>query len=176
MSKERPQPPFRLTFEELVRMAQKSALEHGGHQPLLLVQGSNRVFAAELTDLPPTHRERSQWLFFLGFSMAQSPDFGQLEQVYFVSEAWMNHVDKEQADFMPPSQHPDRFEVLLISSLSGDGKHTQIATLTMQRDAAGKLVTLQPMERSEEEDQTAENSLLTAFIHGFAAGRGKTLS
>jgi hypothetical protein len=176
MSKERQPKPYRLTFEELVQVAKKAALERGGHQPLLLAQGSKRVFAAELADLPATHAERSRWLFFLGFDMAQTPDFGKLEQVYLVSEAWMSRVDNGQSAVVPPSQHPDRFEVLLISSLSGDGKHTQVATLRMQRDTAGTLTGLQEMERSNADDPTATSPLLAAFVHGFAAGRGEALN
>ena len=52
VSKERDRSPSHITIEEISRIAQETALEHGGHVPTLIAAGSKRAFGGQIASLP----------------------------------------------------------------------------------------------------------------------------
>lgn len=79
-------------------------------------------------------------------------------------------------DDVPPSEHPQRKEVLIVSGLNVPHGKTHIRIYEMWRDEAGQLTDLSPFESDEPpEGAQADSPLLEAFVAGFnsAAGRGR---
>ena len=67
----------------------------------------------------------------------------------------------------PPSQAPDRKEVLVISSYEANTRHTRMVLYEMVRDEKGILRQLLPFSDTEGRDEQAESPLLEAFVYGF---------
>ena len=106
-------------------------------------------------------------MFTTGAVLAQSGEVGVLNQVFFITEAWMNRADDTEQPAIRPSQDPQRKEILLISSMNvPQGKQTW-AVMEMIRDQTGHLAELR--DHSFNEEGTGENRLLTAFVVGFTA-------
>jgi hypothetical protein len=172
VSKERPQPPKRLTFEEVTRQARETTLEHGGHVPMLIVEGSEQTVIVRIEDLASDSEGRRRQMFELGFTLAQKDLLGMLDQVFFICEAWMSQAtDKEGT--MPPSEDPKRKEIMLISHLDTRNNTDQVAVFEMIRTAHGKLKRLQELDR---QGMQINSPLLLVLIHGYAIGLLRGLS
>jgi hypothetical protein len=105
-----------LTFEEVVSQAREVTLEHGGHVPMLIAEGTEQSVVVRITEFDSTFDGCRQQMFELGFTLARKDMPELLDQVFFICEAWMNLVtDKKVA--VPPSQDPKRKEILFISHL-----------------------------------------------------------
>ena len=87
-------------------MAKEAALTHGGHVPVIIIEGGSRSVVGQLANLPRTHAGRLQVLFSVGTALAQSGDVATLRQVFFISEGWMSSAKKGAAIEAPPSQGP----------------------------------------------------------------------
>jgi hypothetical protein len=164
MNKERPQPPNRLTFEEVVRQAYEVTLEQGSHIPTVIAEGSEQSVVVRITELANTFEGRRQQMFELGFTLARKDLLGILDQVFFICEAWMNLATNKKAA-VPPSQDSKRKEILLISHLDTRKNVDQVAVFEMIRTTDGKLKRLQELER---EGMQVNSPLLLAFVHGYA--------
>ena len=68
----------------------------------------------------------------------------------------------------PPSQDPQRKEVLVISSYEADTRQTRMALFEMVRDEKGILRQLLPFSDTEGRDEQAESPLLEVFVYGFS--------
>ena len=171
MSPERAPGQFRL--EEVVRLAKETALEHGGHVPTLIAQGSTGSAVGPLYDLPPTHEERCQWMFSAGVTLARSRQVGVLQRVFFVCEGWMSYAAEDGTIQALPSQDPNRIEVLFVSSFEVEGQQTDLVLFEMVRDEAGQLTELKQLEQpSAAAGGYVDSPLLSAFAAGFRRATG----
>lgn len=174
-----PKPPERpspsLTLSSIVQTAKAIVLEHGGHVSTLIAEDDLQAIMIQIHDLQPTHEARAAQFFILGFTLALSGEVGVLQQAFFISEGWMSAAQLGKAPKVPPSQDPQRKEVLLVSQLDVSTEKSELVVIEMIRDAAGQLVNLedfQPSSEPREHDITVENPLLLAFVNGFLQGRG----
>jgi len=131
-------------FDEITRLAKESALKHGKHIPTLIVERSTQTVYTRFTQFPGPYEERAHRLFAAGYSLAEEGEVGNLKQVFFISEGWMSSGVAGKLPDVPPSQDPNRKEVLVISGLQVLGHKTTIRLLEILRNGAGKLIGLLP--------------------------------
>jgi hypothetical protein len=167
MQRERDPNPRSLTFEEVTRIAKETILKHGNHIPTLIADGSKRPVFTQIVDMEATPEGRVQQMFTTGFILARSGQVGVLNQVFFITEAWLSTATADELPEKRPSEDPQRKEVLLISSFKVSQRQQRSAVIEMVRDSSGKLVDLHEIEFGEESE--GENRLLTAFVVGFTA-------
>ena len=172
MNKEREQPPSGLTLEIVAQRVSESTLEHGGHQPTLMIEDTeNQLAILQFGNLPDTFAEREQQMFATGFALAQSGSIGTLKQMFFVTEGWMSLMTGDKAPERRPSQDPDRQEVLLITQMDVHHRQQGLAIFEMIRDAAYEL---QALNRYSFEgavgEERMDSPLLDAFVWGYGAG------
>ena len=166
--------PGRYTIDEVVKIAQEVLLEHGNNVPTIIAEGEKGSAINQLLPFPQTHEGRRERLFIAGLMLAQSGRVGNLKQVFFVSDGWLSLVDETGPPQIPPSQDPDRIEVLQITLLEIEANHTDLVLFEMVRDAEEKLIELNPLEQpGVEEGGAVESPLLAAFVDGFGRGRTK---
>jgi hypothetical protein len=158
----------KITFQEIAEKAQQMTLEQGSHVPMLMVEGDKEVAVCHVAEIADTAEGRAGQMLMIGEMLAGSIDFGVLQQVLFVTEGWMSVVDDGKIPDTPPSQDPQRLEVLTVSGLDmGTGK-TQMQVFEMQRNDDGKLQSLDtPARLPQTETTEADSPLLTAFVIGF---------
>ena len=163
--------PYQFTLEGVIRLAKEVALEHGGHVPTLIVEGSDSSVIGQMADFPDTHEARRRWMFSAGFALAQSGQVGALKQIFFVSEGWMSLAAEDGTVEVPPSQDPDRKEVLFISTLKANERRTDLVLFEMVRDDEGRLTELKRLQQpGEEEKGYVDSPLLAEFVSGFRSG------
>lgn len=166
MTKPENRPP--LTLEEVVRMARESTLQHGGHLPLLMVEGDRKTAMLQIAEMAETHEGHAQQLFIAGLLLADSAKIGVLKQVFFITEGWLSVLEDGQRLDRPPSKDPNRLEVVTVSALDVTTGQTQLALLEMKRDDQGALRGLETYSGHTTGPETrAESPLLDAFVLGF---------
>jgi hypothetical protein len=169
--------PTGYSLDEVFRLAQETLLRQGSHAPTLVVLGDRGGLAAVIPELPDTHSGRCQSLKAAGLALAQTGKLGKLEQITFICEGWMSVYGNEGRTSLPPSQDPDRVEVLIIDSLRSASRELELAIFEMQRDSAGQLMGLRPLETlASSAGVHADSPLLDAFVQGFESGRRSTLN
>jgi hypothetical protein len=112
-------------------------------------------------------QERQRQMFQAGFALAQENALDVLRQVFHISEGWLSVGQPGKKPHYPPSQDPNRKEVLLVSRLNVGAAQNEIRVWEMLRDSAGKLTDLVEFQSGAGE---AANPLLDAFASGFAMG------
>ncbi len=171
MSQEREQPSVPLTLAAVVSLAVETTLRDGGHPPTLIADGSQQSAGLQLTALGATHEARAGQVFMAGYRLAKSGRVGTLKQTFLISEAWMSVAASDKPPSTPPSQDPQRKEILSIACLNVPEDELHLVVLEMVRDGTGDLVELKPFEPSQEQGIQAESPLLAAFVEGFRVGR-----
>lgn len=159
----------RLSLEEVAQFAKTVTLEDGYHRPTVIVEGALQVIATQLESIAPTHEGRAQQMYMLGAVLAERSDLGVLQQVFFITEAWMSIATKDNPPRILPSQDPQRKEILAVSRLTVQPPQTEMVIFEMQRDSANKLIQLEEIEKSSTSNNEAvtESPLLEAFAIGF---------
>lgn len=154
-----------LPFREVIRVAREVTLRDGYHRPTVIVDGSLNTIATQIDQLAPTHEGRAQQMFLLGAILAEQEEFGVLQQVFLITEAWMSVTTLENPVQARPSQDPNRKEILAVSRLQFEPLQTDIVVFEMQRNEKGNLVRLAQQAASEKVD-SAESPLLQALAIG----------
>ena len=163
----------RFSLEEVTRLARETALQYGGHVPMLIAEGDTGSIVGQLADLPATHEGRIRYLHAAGMTLARSRQVGVLERIYMVSEGWMAIAAEDGTIEHPPSQDPNRKEVLLISTFQVEEQRTEMALFEMIRDETGMLTELEPLETPDAgEGGYVDSPLLAAFVEGFRQATG----
>ncbi|MBZ0285239.1 MAG: hypothetical protein K8L97_31185 [Anaerolineae bacterium] len=171
MGKEHDKHPSSFMLEDVVAIAKSIILEHGWHAPTLIIEGNRKSVIMQLVNIESTHEGRVQQMYMAGRVVGETGQLGTLKQVFFVSEGWMSLGDGDNAPEMPPSQDPQRKEVLFVSSLQAQTQKGQLALFEMIRDDQAKLVELSPIQQGDEVQLRVSSPLLTAFVQGFRLGR-----
>lgn len=160
-----------LTIEEIARLARELTLRDGSHAPTIIAEGYNRRFVGELSVLPGTHMERVHIMGSVGFTLAKSNEVGKLRQVFFICEGWMSILRGDEVPQVPPSQDPQRKEILLISALNVELHQAKIAAFEMVRTDDGVLKDLKDYYQDKSTIVDMQSPLLDAFVDGFRRGR-----
>lgn len=169
MSKRRERPTPALTLQTILQIAKEVALKNNGHVPMLVADDGKNPKFIHIDELMPTGSERQMQVFVIGFALALSGEVSVLQQAFLVSEAWMSAAAPTTDVQLPPSQDPNRKEVLIISGMKVPEQTVEVAILEMLRDKQGKLRQLQAFSR-EEEATEVDSPLLRAFVQGFLHG------
>lgn len=159
--------PGRYSFEELTRIAREVTLSYGHHVPTLVVQGDKEPVVVQIPSLPPTHEQRLRMMFTAGSALAESGALTSLEEVFFISEGWMSVAAEDGLPEVPPSQDPQRREVLIVSGLEVKTGQAGMTIFEMLRDEEGNLAELAEIEQQGREDTQVESPLLDAVVAGF---------
>ena len=172
MNKEREQQPSHLSIEVVAERAKETALKEGGHPPTLLVKGTLETVVIQPQEIGATPEDRQQQLFEIGFLVGDSQLVGILQQAFLVTEGWLSVAEAGQPLKVPPSQDPQRKEVLVVSELNVDEveeAEMNILVYEMLRDTNGEL---RELTRHNELDQRGNgvSPLLDAFLAGFVEG------
>jgi len=159
-----------LTLEKVVGIAQETLLQEGEHLPTLVVEGKQGTATVVLAEFGASTEERAAQLFRAGAMLSQREELGGLQQVFLVTEAWMSAAREGKLPELPPSQDPERREVLIITHLDASQieAQAQVAIREILRDESGELRELAP--REEWEGAEVKSPLLAAFVLGYATG------
>lgn len=169
----RPQPPEDDAFslENLARSAKELTLQMGWHAPTLLVAGSKQRVGGQFEHMPPTHEDRVRLMHAAGQSFGEHDTLGALQQVVFITEAWISVLAKGES-FRQPSQDPERKEVLCISRLDVATKQHDLILYQIIRDVDERIIDLPDFQVGNEES-TTDSPLLKAFAVGYISSRAQ---
>ncbi len=171
MSPERPRREREpISIEAVACIACEVALRDGGHVPSVIAEGTTDVVVGSLPEIPDTHELRVELLHAAGQALGESAVVGALTQVYFITEGWMSMVRPDGTMQRPPSEDPDRKEVLCISGLRVEDARSTLIVFEMARDQDGALTDLRPLHAEIEGKDRVESPLLTAFADGYRIG------
>ncbi len=169
-----------LGIEEIAQIATEVALETGGHVPTLVVEGSKGSTVCYLEGFPYEQRGKRLLMAKTGFMVARKGVVGFLEGVSLVSEAWLSVAEEGRLPDVPPSEDPNRREVLIVNRCDVKAKKMTSVLFEMLRDGEGSLVDLVRVDPEEEagvRDQgkaETKSPLMDAFVEGFQRGmRGR---
>jgi hypothetical protein len=160
----------KIDLDTLAEQAREVLLRDGYHAAMLFVETSLQTLAIQISEIAETHEERLAQMFLAGFKLSRVAEIGILQQVFFITEAWLSIVE-ENKPYIQPSKDPKRKEVLMITQMDVPENKIATRTLEMKRDKKGKLV--QIIKRPPLEGESAESPLLTAFVIGFLGITGK---
>lgn len=172
MRKEWKQRPVPITFELVTRLAKESLLRQGSHPPTLIVDGSKNPIVIQMEVLAPTFEGRLQQMFVTGQALAHEGTAGRLRSVYFVTEAWLSHAQDGKLPDVPPSQDPQRKEVLIVDGVEARSRRARAAIYEMLRDEQGKLREIREFRLPDDSSTSSDSPLLEAFLTGFSAKDG----
>lgn len=157
-----------LTLGDVAQMAKEAALSSGGHSPTLIAEGQQQTVITVVEPIGASFAERERQLFLLGYLLAQQGVVGVLQQVFFISEAWMSLVPDGKAPDVLPSQDPQRKEVLIVTQYIPKPRKIAMLVYEMQRDANAVLQALTVLPEFEAQTKLdAHSPLLEAFALGF---------
>ena len=165
--------PERYDLDEITNIAKENILKFGGHIPTVIVKGSDGSSIAQFESLPKAHEAKARLMFTAGMDTARSNQVGQLWQVIFISEAWLSMVENDNTIDKPPSQDPNRKEILIITSMELVDEHqASLAIFEMVRDSKDTLIELAEIKEIEtpHEAQNVKSPLLEAFVAGYRMG------
>src|SRR5579863_6504227 len=156
MSKEI-EPRYSFTIEQVASITTENVLRDGGHRPTLMADGSLNQAVIEFRAFGQTSEERQQQMIKAGFHLAHNPQFGLLQQAFFISEGWMTISPLDKPPALSPAQDPNRKEVLIISGLTGENFHASMVIFEMIRDSKGHLRELKAFGSFADPSVSAEN-------------------
>lgn len=173
IEREKPRPKREpLTIERITRLSSELLLASGQHLPMVIIEGSLKTDMVVIEDMPPTHDERLQRMAHVGFTLAKQESVGELQQMVFVTEGWLSAGTPDSPPQIPPSQDPNRIEVLLINHLDVPNQKYQLMALEMIRDENGEVREVRPHESMKEtEDMNVESPLLDALLIGYQSAK-----
>lgn len=150
-------------------------LQNGSHSPQMCLFGKKGNVFVLIGDFPSDSRIKEMIMLGLGhktgsdFKMQQQ--IGELEETYFISEAWISIVKKEDLNNntlkVMPSDDPNKVEIIIIA-----GKNIKTDKMTFNgrkliRNKEGKIIKLEEMSYPTDK---FESYLLDAFFKGYKIG------
>ena len=161
-----------LTLTEVATAAKNVALVSGGHHPTAIIEGEGGTLAIQIDPLAPTFEGRAQQFFLIGHAIAQTGEVGVLQQTFFISEGWMSSSQEGKPPTIPPSQDPQRQEVLIVSHLNVQTAHAGMVMYEMRRNRKGRLIGMSESVAPSEGIEVS-SPLLEALAQGFLGLAGK---
>lgn len=172
MRLERDSRPPPITFEQVSHFAQEVLLRNGHHSPTLIIDGTIRPVVMQIDGLAPTVEGRVQQMFVAGQALGRDGGAGRLRNVYFVCEAWLSQSQGGKLPALPPSQDPQRKEVLIVDGVEAKSHRARVAIYEMVRDEQGNLREIRKINLPDDSSASAESPLLEAFLTGYWARDG----
>jgi hypothetical protein len=156
------------TLDAVVSIAREVLMKSGKHAPQMICETPENVILVYFAEFGPgRHNEMAMF----GAKLAKEhPD---LQQVFFISEAWVSKYKKDEAPpSVRPTHDPNRIEALIVcqASFVDGGRH--VAVLEMKRNRLGKLI--DAVRKNEPEADYG--SFLDAFVFGYIKGRTGNLN
>lgn len=157
-----------MTIKEVEKMAKETMLKQGGHNPQLIICGENGNGISVFADMPSDQGERMKMFGMAGIKIALEGKLGQLQKLYFISEAWLSRINKNsKKPFVPPSKDPNKMECLIVASHDISNNHGEMLVLEIKRDKKGNFSSLKDKTPKKEGKGEAKSILLEAFIKGY---------
>lgn len=119
---------FLKDFEYIKEKAKLFFAEEGFIEPLAHIvfksNTENKKGIALFQITPDLMKNRQEVMFLLGKKLLQEPEVKHIDSIIFVSEAWasMGDIKKKIEPIMPPSQDPNRIEIVTIIGMSDIGE------------------------------------------------------
>lgn len=159
-----------LTF--LIETSEKQVMGNRGHHPQLCLFGSKGNTLAVLTSMP---EDKHFALMMVGQELAKNPqaqkELGELEEVYFISEAWISlqtELNPDGTAKVMPRDDPHRAEVLIIAGKNLKSGENYFSNREMIRDKEGKVLFLRELP---DMGGRMEMPILQAFLDGYTKGQ-----
>jgi hypothetical protein len=168
MSPERSQNP--ITLEEIISNAKEIMVRDGKLTPVLIMEADNKVVVGQIPDLSPTPGERVELMRFLGQAAAKSGRVNNLQQVFMVTEGWMSEPSVDGDELIPPSEDPNRKEVLIFSAIQMRERKKHLKVYEVIRDQHEQVIRMEEFVPETLEETSVEVPLLDAFVQGFQTG------
>ncbi len=157
---------WRSKLETISETAKALLLRDGYHAPTLFVFGSKGGSVIQIIGDVGTIRERAATMQHIAAELAAEKKLGELQQVLLVSEGWASVPDDGKIPEIPPSEDPQRMEILLIAMMDLEKGETQILLFEMLRDEKGKLTNL-PSVAQEMKGTETRAYLLEEVVSGY---------
>jgi hypothetical protein len=157
-----------MMLDEIARTAREATLKFGHHLPTLIAEGDRKSFISQIEPLAETHEGRTLQLYLLGLALAESAEVGVLQQVFFISEAWLSTATHDAPPVVPPSRDPQRKEVLIVTRHQLRPPKDDALIFEMRRNEKGKLIGFETVHTHySEQDTDFRSPLLDAFVISF---------
>lgn len=156
------------TREDLVAFCEgmleqaKDFVKEGGCAPIAFVVNDQHAVGIPLDELPT----KDAWGPFLQFVKQQTNG----HTVVFINEGWAVTGDKDSnkeymdsvgtPDYVPPSQHPDRIEVLMVSAKSDRWKDYNVVLEIVRADDGITFKSFKDMEDKDDDKVSMYNRFL----------------
>jgi hypothetical protein len=134
----------------------------GEHAPTVFVIGTKQKVCIQIP-FGDTHIQRVNILAQAGVKLAKTRDIGDIEAVFFVSEAWMS---PPRTPMVMPSEDPNRLEVLMLNGLEVGTDQQTLEAYACKRDKDHAVIDLKPVVMPKEATEVS-GPLLPAFVAGY---------
>ena len=81
---------YEISLDKIISNSKEIMLSDGSLVPMVIIEGTKHVVAGTISEMPPTHGERTELMRFLGQAAAKSGRIDQLQQVFMASEGWLS--------------------------------------------------------------------------------------
>lgn len=151
------------------KTAEQTILHTGGHYPQLVCSNQNDELMAVGMDFPDSHQGKRLVMLKAGNEVGKQ--FSDIDEVYFISEAWTSKAKDGKIPDVRPSQDPNRVECLLIHccDLGAGAEKSKLLLYDMIRDKKGNLTELKSRSDEDKPDEI-DSPLMDAFVVGYRAG------
>lgn len=158
-------------LESILKISEKTIMESNNHIPQLFLVGSQGKIMAILAELPENSEAKHKLLFMAGYKMGVDPKaneaLGELQELFFVSEAWVSIIPKGQQSTVQPRNDPEKKEYLIVSIKNLKKNTDSLVMREIIRNKEGKVVKLENDKTSGE----VKSFIIDQFIAGFQAGQ-----
>jgi hypothetical protein len=139
-----------MEIEDLVELSQQEIKRVGDHFPMFFIEqedGNIELLAAEISKDSDKDLVRE--------TLSKYVNASNVSRYFSVTTGWMVQ-QKDGLDLtIAPSEHPDRFEVLMVCEYKKSG--TQIAAYRINRDDGGKVQSFEPVH-------SGDGTMLTKYV------------
>lgn len=162
-------------LQSLLEIAEKTTIEHNGHMPQLCLVGDKGKIMALLPDLPQNSELKHKLLEFSGYKMSTDikarEQLGELQEIYFISEAWVSTLEKDEKMEVMPREDPKKKEVLMIAIKDIQNNIDKAIFREIIRNKEDKIVALN--KGMDNKGVEVKSYILEAFLDGYKNGQSK---
>lgn len=157
------------TIDELAKQATEVILRDGYHQHMIIGYQETGSFIAGIEEMHKVKAIRFAAMRDIGRSMKrQMRQYGKLTDVFFIAEAWLLRLKRDEIDeskpLPMPSESPNRVEVLIITHYMPMEDSYDVRFFEMLR--AGDALDLSPIETDEGYTEISSD-LIASFVDGW---------
>jgi hypothetical protein len=157
-----------MTTDAVLDLAKRLLLELDEVRPMLIILGEKGATRIPLDGLPQEPEQKTKALLALGYAVARESRLGELQQLFFLSEAWMTTAPLGTPLKTMPIDDPKRREVLILAQRTRDPGTTMIQLFEINRSS--EEIELQRIKQVEDPRGSAESPTLDSFLYGYEQG------